>query len=181
MAALNVASPFTGTITANANYCGGGPHGSVQLALPVDIAAAKGTSVRFYASSLVSKIKTFRMLDSVCALDPGDPWDTGVLVEMYNSSNLLVGKLFYAHLANAIASSSITNPNGTQIGTVPDYCPLSLCPDTDGDGEQNCFTGPHVHFEIAGIPGGPAPYRYATSCWSTAYYANTVIFRIDYS
>lgn len=183
---LYIHAPVSGSITALTNYCSGGSHPSTQLLLPTDISASPNTSINLKTSNLVTKITTTKMLDSVCTIDPGDPWDTGVMVQLFASNDQLIGVVFFAHVASAIADGTYaySSSTGKVIGQVPVLCPLANCPDPDGGGPQGqqCYAGGHVHMEAYSPPGMPTLERsVALTCGGAVVMGMSWIFRINYT
>jgi hypothetical protein len=135
MAYIYVYSPYSGANWGQATYCFiPGNHNAGFLANPIDIGGgAAGGAVRFYSS--VGSIRTTRNT-GLCAVNPGAPWNDGVMVEMYRYANAscYIGKVYYGHLSNRIANGTYNSPNALQIGTLsPNTC------------NCNCYNGVHTH------------------------------------
>ena len=160
MAFIYVYSPYSGANWGQANYCYiSGSHPAGFLANPIDIGGgAAGAAVRFYSS--VGSIRTTRNT-GLCSVNPGSPWNDGVMVELYRNANAscFIGRVYYGHLSNRIANGTYNSPNTLQIGT--------LASDTCSCG---CYSGVHTHMTGTGTPN-------SFTCGQQLYGGSTWIYR----
>lgn len=172
MAYCYIYAPFSGTIKALNTYCtGGGTHPDVWLCCdPTDVGRTSGASMYFYGSTNISQITTTRRDNSVCATGSiPAPWDYGVEVGFY-SSDILVARVFYGHIANPVANGTYTvrSKKVGDIAALPGDCPCG--PSTDA-----CCCYPHLHVHFERDTGGSR--NSALACGTSVTAGSTWIFR----
>jgi hypothetical protein len=170
---FSVYGPFSGTQGGQATYCDTTTthrSGVDGMCCPTDLITSANTSVKFYGSSNITSIRTYRVGPNdnnapLCLNPPPSAYswvNEGVKVELYAYTNGqgYVGTVYYGHLKERIANGVYNYPNGSLLGKIGD----SNC-------NCDCYKGFHTHMETSS--GG---VRVSRACKAAVGNSSTIYY-----